>query len=836
MRSDGAAVAAVLTRGTGKRALGSEAAPARAVAAETQGKRPARGPSTGKRASATDTSRKQPATAASRAKRTAAAETREGQSATVASTSKSASARETRERQAARTTSRRARPSATGASKRQAARVTSRGTERLHEKASSSGPQYPVTLLVHAVHHYVQDRPYRIFLGDVNVDAAGLDADAFDVTLYHPEERLKTKVCLHPSLNSLVHRGELRRNATLRIIRWTRRYSENRGVNLHRVLLVRMCQVMAPPADVPPNAAPVELEWTPAADALEKAFGIPLASSRKMYVGPGALDALPVDPRWRSQSGADEVPVSGLDQLDVTGDHFSLSQVRLRDPSGPFIGRILRKTSLWLWPKPNDIRQGMPIKFEMDIGDGRSAVRVVVWNAACRRFFDRLWPGDLLALLNVKVRGQELHVNASSPQGIVVRLEQDARIGKLFGPIRELGGDVCPALLHACVPLTDLDVLEDEALFAFAGVVTFVSPLYRERFVSLPGGEVANWVGEGDHASGFCFFRKYRIVLLRDGSEARDLRVRLYENSQRDAFDAACVPGAVVLLTELRKKHLCVSDFEGITSMEVSSTPWTTIYCLQTAASAAGTDKDTSTAAAARIPFYVYDSAPVRRLLRLVAGTRQSDGVGVASAPNALNENAVQHSTFRVPDTLEQYARMQERPGALEGMRLEFDRLGAVADTLHLREARTVLVCGTMVDMSAATVQRLRNEMRAQLASECGRALFPVEAEEATALRLTSLNHRGKSIVVLVLPARDAFGSGVAQHYDAVAGVLAHFGAALRERLKGGDGLAALRECRVAALLTLVRTRPTEVMHLLHAAMPLSEAASDPFLTEDAES
>ncbi|KAF6004801.1 chromosome X 57 [Cyanidiococcus yangmingshanensis] len=693
-----------------------------------------------------------------------------------------------------------------------------RGTEKIYNCSVGEVRRGSIVLAVLSVRHYIQDRAYWFAVDGSQIDLSSMDADAYDITLCHNGERLKTRVCLHPRLNLLVQRGDIRRGSIIEITMWSRRLNEVRGMYAHQIIIVHECEVLHRPEDCARVEIPSTIEWTPSAGALEVAANVPLASSRKTYLGPDAFDALPVDSRWRNPSNLEYVtdPKSLRSLLDAS---MSISDVFANNLRRPFAGRILQKTAIAPWPKRSDTRQSMPLKFEFVIGNGRDVAHIVVWNSLCMKYYYHLQLGDIVYVDNYRIRRGEIHLNAASPQGTIRRLPRSSITLLPFGTIPQIGGGDPGDLYNQCILTTALDSWEDGEFFSLTGIVTYVSPLFRERGAYRSMDRENAFPGATVFPEDYFVFKKYRIILLRDGSEARDVCIRLYETSQRDQFDASCEPGAAVLLTALEKHEKYNSPLDGINISEICSTRWTAIYRLDNG-SAAGKDQG-EIGFRDGLPFVVRENPLARRIIQVLRWLQPSPGTKSTKLKQIFSLDQVQHSTFRYVDTLEQFAALYASPEQIENMRVEFERLKTVRANLFLRESQQVLVYGYLTCMKSLSKSDQECIEAASSAGLGGKVLSCV-ADEALCLgKLTALNQRSNSIYVIIPPGRPVFGSGIAKVYNKRTAFLGRFGGSLRGLIRG-NGLSLLHDRPMACLLNLYRVDSSTDFALLEVAYEIA--------------
>jgi hypothetical protein len=690
---------------------------------------------------------------------------------------------------------------------------TTAGTEKLHECAPGEECRGSIVFLVLCVRHYIRDQAYWFTVNGTKDEIPEMDADAYDITVCNPVEQTKTRFCLHPHLNSIVQSGDLDRGSILEIRKWSVRFNELRGLYPPRVIVVYDCLVLRRPHEDFWIDVPLTCAWTTSSTPLETAANVPLASSRKSYLGPGAFDALPVDSRLRDPSNVERVedPAS---IKSVTSAAVRIARALMGDVKRPIIGRVLRKTSLMPWPKKSDMRQSVPFKFEFEIGDGADSATVVVWNSLCSKYFYHIQLGDILIIENYRVRRGEIHLNASSPQGIIRKLSDNYEELLDFGPIAKLGGGRTGELYHPCILTSALDAWDDRSYFSLACIVTHVSPLYRERgtYRSAERTSAPQILSASDD---YYIFRKYRIILARDGSEARDVCIRLYETSQRDAFDAICVPGAAILLTSLEKRELYNAPFDGVSIMEVHSTRWTSMYLLDGVREQQKRTEGTSLPE--NIPKVILQDRLVRRILALARWIQSSEGKKSVKIRQTFALGRIQHSTFRYTDTLEQLAALYGGQEKIENLCIEFERLRAVQSEIFLRERREVLVYGYLSCFRSTSKPEKAQLEEAKALGLAGSSFATVYFDEIHIGHLRALNDNNSWIPVVITPGRTVFGSGIAKTYNKRTAFLGRFGASLRGSLRE-KGLAAIRNKPMACLLALYRAAPGCDFALLEVA------------------
>jgi hypothetical protein len=700
--------------------------------------------------------------------------------------------------------------------------LTAGGTEEFYSCAVGELRRGSVVLVVLAVRHYIQDRAYWFTVDGTCAELSTMDADAFDITFCHPGERMKTRVCLHPRLNFLVQRGALRRGSIVEVSNWSRRLNESRGIYAHQIVVVHECKVLRNTEDVIRLDIPSESNWTPSAGPLEIAANVPLASSRKAYLGPGAFDALPVDSRWRNLS--DTECVSDTKSLRSLADlSTNISGAFANGLRRPIVGRILQKTAIAPWPRRCDLRQSLPLKFEFIIGDGRDTVRVVAWNSVCLRYYCHLHPGDIVCIDNYRIRGGEIHLNPTPHLGTVRKLTESCSGLFSFGPIWRIGGGASGELFHPCIPATDIDSWEDGTPFSLTGIVTYVSPLFRERETYRSTEREGALLSTAINSDDYFIFKKYRILLLRDGSEARDVFVRLYETSQRDEFDAACEPGAAILLTALEKREKYNSPLEGVVISEIRSTKWTAIYRLD---SPNVTKDPDNLGFSDGLPGMVRENPLVRRLMQALRFLVLSQNSQSKKLKQIFSLDRAQHCTFRYVDTLEAFASVCGGVEKVENMRVEFDRVKILQENLFLRESQQVLVYGYLTCKKSISKFEERWLEKAKSSELAGKFTADAADEDLVLGKLSNLNRRNDSIQILIPPGRPVFGPGIAKVYNKRTAFLGRFGSSLRSLIRE-NGLPILHERPTACLLNLYRVDSTTKYALLEVAYEMPIEARD---------
>ena len=337
-------------------------------------------------------------------------------------------------------------------------------------------------------------------------------------------------------------------------------------------------------------------------------FYLPFGNEDCMDLTCAHLNELPneyKDSPWGNKSNqnvGEVVPLNFLSLENIIGFLSKGNLPSVSNASPMLIGRIVAKTRLLQLKVTN---KKCPFYFMIDLSDGSlsNPLRVVFWETLCPRFFNILNPGHIVRIqgytygkdrdgnlefkLNPRARGMQVDVLS----------EEDF---KLFSGTPERSKDIMrriPIPNYAFKQTKDVVVMErqpdaDANIFDFAGVVSYVGPIFRSRQM---GAERKSLEDENNYSFEIYNAREYsrtaglkdfsqdarmneqRWVKVRDGSSGVDLVVLIYTNSQSEEF-SSMKAGNLIVFTNLRLQNSCRAyrAFEQRSVWAVST--WKTRY------------------------------------------------------------------------------------------------------------------------------------------------------------------------------------------------------------------------------------------------------------------
>ncbi|XP_069042628.1 RPA-related protein RADX isoform X2 [Lepisosteus oculatus] len=506
----------------------------------------------------------------------------------------------------------------------------------------------------------------------------------YDVTL--SDGHCKIRASLHPSLNRLAERNELRSGCQLRRVTFAPAAAETggeggcRGYHVVSLEVHREAGVAAGLAAF--SAVQVDaIPWYGVEGDAQPRVA-PLRARRCCYL-----------PLWNNVGLRGEVwskaPPSDSDDTPPPSWTRDLQPVALsklrraffrgaRPRPGALVVRVLRKSHLFHYGRP-DKNCECPYQATLEVADATAQAAVVLWNSLCLDWYRSLEPGLVLRLRNYRVKesyssrtgnsaeqGIEISLNSRNPAAAITVIPEEEQQRRWKLPA--LTFNFLNSELAGCQGDQRCDVI---------GLVTFVGRPERIR---------AKGHGTGE-------FLQYRWLTLEDGTGDHPITVQLFATSQPD-LQALIYPMSLLVCTNLR----VVQTAPGPSMLYLTNTKFTQVY---------GTGHHTGRP---------YRKLPaVKRFLQWVDTLRDED---------ILSQSAVGgYFTFpQLPAALEQFLKEGEGDAPV----LSASELRREAERLQYRERRRFAFQGTVMAVghsgvhgSSAALEESALSAEAMCASPC---------------------------------------------------------------------------------------------------------------------
>ena len=449
---------------------------------------------------------------------------------------------------------------------------------------------------------------YRFLIDDEFEVRAGIVLDDETTTLFGydivvSDGRLKTKCLLHPNLNRLINRGELRVASIIHVVRAVGHVDEltvgaSRHVKLEDVQVLQHSTnniFVRLPADRLSFRGIETSERVRTSRPLFSAqlFYMPFGNEDCMSSAEYHLQNLPnvlmadqfnMANSWKAEitcqkidiSVADFVPVGQLTLQDIMNASTNPSNT-------PLVARVVSKSRL-LGLVNGRRRKKCPFYFCLELMDGTvdHPLRIMVWETLCPRYFSCIRPGHIIRVKGYRLgkkNGQGIEEIKLNPGGqariellqpkhfqlfqdsqILTKLLEDRfgwahlsnRRGQTFKQTKD-------------IPLMNRSDMSDgigDGSFGIVGVLSFVGATSRVRRrasqnnIENNGELLEMYVGNGStlkDGSVDAEFYERRWIKIRDGTSGFDLPVLLYTNSQPEIFQGLGA-GDFIALTNLALK------------------------------------------------------------------------------------------------------------------------------------------------------------------------------------------------------------------------------------------------------------------------------------------
>ncbi|KAL1918234.1 uncharacterized protein VTP21DRAFT_3500 [Calcarisporiella thermophila] len=392
---------------------------------------------------------------------------------------------------------------------------------------SVEGPPHntvqPFQLKVLKLLRYTIDRDAKIIL-EKSLGITMDERNLYDVIV--SDGIIKDKVILSPFLNRLIRHGILRIGCNIEVNSY--QICEKLGPKNEDTLFM----IVSLSADTSTFDLTSELQiivelskipWI--SDIAEKLEYVPLLGERS-YLDLWDENDFIREPRWEQNN------LLVHTSFQINKDHPCIREILTenynRSASSsiavPAIGRVVTKSSIKNFGKPEDKNNAFPFQFYIEIADCSANIRVVIWNELVFKTFDSIHVGDVVYIENYRIKriygitnDMEFSLNSKSPAGRIRKLrENNFEYWPDIDQIHRF--PLTPIFRLRLLPRILYDTTPDGFEFDVIGRVVYVSGIERE---------------ENDNGVGLS---EYRWVKLYDTTCERGITLKLYRCSQGAIF------------------------------------------------------------------------------------------------------------------------------------------------------------------------------------------------------------------------------------------------------------------------------------------------------------
>ncbi|KAI1898765.1 hypothetical protein AGOR_G00075740 [Albula goreensis] len=433
---------------------------------------------------------------------------------------------------------------------------------------SSKTCREPLFLI--SIERYAKDLGFAVFFPE----AIHASDSIYDATVSDGD--CKLRVTIHPSLNTLVEKNELRcgcqlRNVTFSHVTGSEDRNDGDGCPTYRVVNLEVDVEASCDAGLQAFSG-MDLDTLPwfGQEGDKQPSLLPLRARRGSYLpmwnnqdyyGEMWRECPPIDPRANSESDSCE----DTEDLQPT---VTLQEVRRaylcrsRVIKGILIVRILRKSRLFYYGKAERNCE-CPYKAVLEVADKSGQATVVLWNSLCMDWYRCVHPGSILKLARYRVKesynsrtGQkakddiEISLNSRNPSAdISIILETDV-LPQWHLPHTPFTF-YCGKEILSCPVGSTCDVI---------GLVVFVGRTERTRNKDGQGTEL--W--------------EYRWLRLEDGTTDQPIMVKLFSTSQPE-IHSNIHPMSILVCTNVQLVR--VTPDRSTSFQYLTNTSLTQVYC-----------------------------------------------------------------------------------------------------------------------------------------------------------------------------------------------------------------------------------------------------------------
>ncbi|KAM9384316.1 RPA-related protein RADX [Pholidichthys leucotaenia] len=371
------------------------------------------------------------------------------------------------------------------------------------------------------------------------------DSYSYDVTV--TDGVWRAKCLLHPSLNHLVHKNNLRTGTDIRILLCSFVYNERRLG--HGYICIEKISCCVETSSVLTRINDVTLLPLLVKDGMERNVAlqsdVPLQVNRKHYLSLWTND-YPEGNIWTSASpSADMV----LDVSKVTLLSSLESCFRNTWKPLPLLVKIIHKSRLRYYGKFG-LRIDYPYQAYFEVADQSGTMSLVLWNELCPEFYHRLNIGTVVYLQNYTLKQSysnrtrpqmdhhrmkifssvEISLNARNPASVITVIS-------LKSVLPQWG---LPQVFYQFTTRVELDKLANNSACDVIGLITFVGRAERVKGKGSKGPE-KYWI--------------YRWVHAIDGTSDQPFILELFSSSQPEIFSRIS-PMTYLVCTQMRVCHV----------------------------------------------------------------------------------------------------------------------------------------------------------------------------------------------------------------------------------------------------------------------------------------
>ncbi|ORY04101.1 hypothetical protein K493DRAFT_60962 [Basidiobolus meristosporus CBS 931.73] len=428
-------------------------------------------------------------------------------------------------------------------------------TENGAGQRASNEPATNIRLQVMRLLRYTIDVRARSFFENV-AQIEDSVVDIFDMVVSDAAHKLK--VVLSPELNYLIYQGLICEKAVIEIQDCTLRFRETDLSATEIIILTKVNILDYQVSKYYKKKGREDIKYLVEAS---NEF-LPLTSRRCSYLTPlGDDDFLRDDHRWVKQ----DLSMNNDFRLDHAG--VSLADIlkgleKSYTYRPPIVGRIMKKSTVAYYGKPEDVKASYPFQFTISIADDTASVSVVFWNSSCLKYYQSLAVNQIVQITGYKVRRAyegnaskiELSINPKNPTGVIESLQDN----NFEGWSQEEIFSRYPLQIPNILSFSTLPQLPDEAEVDIVGCVVYVGRLEAEK--RTPHG-----------------YSEFRWIKLLDRTENQEVILKMYACSQLKALQRVEV-GSVLLCTHAHISSITLNSVTPRTTYATSS--WYSEYKL----------------------------------------------------------------------------------------------------------------------------------------------------------------------------------------------------------------------------------------------------------------
>ncbi|KAJ8338129.1 hypothetical protein SKAU_G00370950 [Synaphobranchus kaupii] len=537
-------------------------------------------------------------------------------------------------------------------------------TSRSHSESAKTCRE-PLYLL--SIDRYAKDLGFGIFFPD----AIHASDSLYDATVSDGD--CKLRVTIHPGLNPLVERNELRCGCQLRNVTFSRVIglegrNEGDGCPTYRVMNLEVDVEAGFDAGLK-TLCGIDIDVLPwfGLEGHNRPSLLPLRARRSSYLpmwnnqdyyGEMWKDTAPIKPIANSESDSGE----DTEDLQPTVTLREVKQAflsRSRVISGILIVRILQKSRLFYYGKAERNCE-CPYKAMFEVADRSGQATMVLWNTLCMDWYRFVHPGCTLRLARYRVKESynsrtgvkakddiEISLNSRNPSADISLIPKADVLPQWHLPHAPYTF-YCGKEIFTCPVGSTCDVI---------GLVVFVGRPERTRNKDTQGVEL--W--------------EYRWLQLEDGTTEQPVMVKLFSTSQPE-MHSNIHPMAILVCTNVQLMR--VSPDRATSFQYLTNTSLTQMYC-------------TGSGHHSTMPYRRL--RPVRQFIQWLQTVDENRVLGRAVIGGFF-------SCPPLPVSLEKYMRERNgEPGLVTGVELMRE-----AEKLQYRESRTFAVQATVSAVSHA--------------------------------------------------------------------------------------------------------------------------------------